>query len=45
MITSLKQYGYNSFMQWLLKLGYQLINNTFVSERSRMFVLTIHSES
>ena len=29
---------------WMGKLGYQIVNNKLVSERSRMFVMTIHSE-
>lgn len=29
---------------WLGKLGYKLVNSRFISERSRMFVMTIHSE-
>lgn len=32
-------------MDWLTKLGYSMINGSLVSERSRVFMLTIHSDS
>jgi hypothetical protein len=30
--------------QWLSKLGYEPVNGSFFSERSRVFVMTLHSE-
>ncbi|CDW72805.1 calpain family cysteine protease containing protein [Stylonychia lemnae] len=44
MVASLFQYGYDNMIQWLYKLGYVQQEDRFISERSRVFIMTIHSE-
>ncbi len=45
MMHSLRQQGENTIKKWLTKLGYMIVDNgRIVSERSRVFVMTIHSE-
>ena len=44
MINALFQYGVDTMLDWLYKLGYEYSNTLFASERSRVFALTIHSE-
>lgn len=44
MINALFQYGVDTMLDWLFKLGYEYSNGFFSSERSRVFSLTVHSE-
>ena len=44
MLNSLNQYGEKTFVMWLTKLGYESFNGMILSERSRCFMLTFHSD-
>jgi hypothetical protein len=45
MVSSVHQYGNDNFYKWLEKLGYSLIDGKICSERSRVFMMTLHSDN
>jgi len=45
MIDHYNKYGHKVFMKWMDILGYEQIEGALISERSRTFMLTVHSDS